>query len=193
MLAQPARIVHHVPGRLRIKVEGVRGQTEFFAAVQRAITGLNGVESVHTNATSSSIVVAYEPADTSFHCRMQDDPELGSWLNLDGEEALAAGIDEAVIVGARYLQRHSRLAEVIVSSAEHADANLRKASDGYLDFKVLLPLGMTVVSALHKARNRGTPMWLSVGTFAFNAFLTLHRHRIEAPVVRVLSRRVRRG
>ena len=187
-----ARIVHHVPGRLRIKVEGVRGQTEFFAAVQRAIGGLPGVESVRTNATSSSVVVAYRPSDTVFHFRLQDDPEVGSWLTLVGEDALTAAIDEAVIVGARYLQRHSRLAETIVSSAEHLDASLRKVSVGYLDLKVLLPLGMAAASSLHKARNRGTPMWLSVSTFAFNAFLTLHRHRIEAPVVRVISRRLRR-
>ena len=137
--------------------------------------------------------MAYEPSDTVFHYRLQDDAEVGSWLSLEGEDALTAAIDEAVSVGARYLQHHSRLAEVIVSSAEHMDANLRKASDGYLDFKVLLPLGLAAASSLHKARNRGTPMWLSVSTFAFNAFLTLHRHRIEAPVVRVISRRLRHG
>jgi hypothetical protein len=190
--AQPARIVHHVPGRLRIKVEGVRGQAAFFAAVQQVITGLPGVDAVRVNATSSSIVVDYRPADAALHFRLQDDPDVGSWLRLDGEDALSAAIDEAVVAGARYLQRHSRLAEAIVSSAEHMDADLRKASGGYLDFKVLLPLGLAAASSLHKARNRGTPMWLSVSTFAFNTFLTLHRHRLDAPLVRVISRRMGR-
>jgi hypothetical protein len=191
--ARSARIVHHVPGRLRIKVKGVRGEAAFFAAVQRVIGGLSGVESVRVNPSSSSIVIDYRPADTVFRFRLQDDPDIGSWLQLEGEDALAAAVDEAVVVGARYLQRHSRLAESIVSTSEQLDFELRKASNGMLDLKVLLPLGMAAVTSLHKARSRGTPMWLTVGTFAFNAFLTLHRHRIDAPVISVIPAPARRG
>lgn len=172
---------------------GARGETEFFAAVQQVIGGLSGVDSVHVNAASSSIVITYRPSDTVFHFRLQDDPDVGAWLLLEGEDALTAALDEAVTVSARHLQRHSRLAESIVSTAEHLDSNLRKASGGLLDLKVLLPLGMAAAISLHKARSRGTPMWLTVSTFAFNAFLTLHRHRIGAPVIRLTSRSPRRA
>lgn len=187
--ARPARIVHHVPGRLRIKVVGAREETEFFAAVQGVIGTLHGVDSVRVNPASSSIVVDYRPSDTVFHFRLQDDPRVRSWLHLEGEDALLAGIDEAVTAGARYLERHSRLAESIVSSAEHMDSGLRNASGGYLDLKVLFPLGVAAATSLHKARGRGTPMWLTLSTFAFNAFIALHRHRIDAPLVRIVSRR----
>lgn len=187
--ARSARIVHHVPGRLRIKVLGVPGEAEFFAAVQSVIGTLHGVDSVRVNPVSSSIVVDYRPSDTVFHFRLQQDPELSSWLCLEGEDALLEEIDEAVTAGARYLQRHSRLAEVIVSTAEQLDSGLRQASEGLLDLKVLLPLGVAAATSLHKSRNRGTPMWLTVSTFAFNAFLSLHRHRIDAPVVRIVSGR----
>lgn len=187
--ARPARIVHHVPGRLRIKVVGAREETEFFAAVQGVIGTLHGVDSVRVNPASSSIVVDYRPSDTVFHFRLQDDPRVRSWLHLEGEDALLAGIDEAVTAGARYLERHSRLAESIVSSAERMDSGLRNASGGYLDLKVLFPLGVAAATSLHKARGRGTPMWLTLSTFAFNAFIALHRHRIDAPLVRIVSRR----
>jgi hypothetical protein len=30
-------------------------------------------------------------------------------------------------------------------------------------------------------------MWLSLGTFAFNSFISLHRQRINAPVVKIVS------
>jgi hypothetical protein len=191
--AKPARIVHHVAGRMRIKVMGVAGESEFFAAVQQVIGTLSGVESVRVNPSSSSIVIDYKPADTVFHFRLQQNPEVGSWLSLDGEEALMAAIDESVTVSARYLEHHSRLAELLVSAAEQVDVSLRQASDGYLDLKLLFPMGVAVVTSLHKARGRGTPMWLSLGTFAFNAFLTLHRHRIDTPVIQILSRSARRG
>lgn len=191
--ARPARIVHHVPGRLRIKVLGVRAESEFLAAVQSVIGALQGVDLVRVNPSSSSIVIHYTPSDTIFHFRLQQDPTLGSLLELDGEDALLAEIDEAVTASVRYLERHSRLAESIVSTAEQLDSNLRKVSDGYLDLKVLLPLGVAVATSLHKARNRGTPMWLSLSTFAFNAFLSLHRQRIDAPIVRILPNPKRRA
>lgn len=188
--ARPARIVHHVPGRLRIRVMGVRGtETEFFTAVQEVIGALHGVKSVRVNPASSSIVIDYQPSDMVFHFRLQDDPQVNSWLSLDGEDALLAEIDEAVTAGSRYLGRHSRLAETIVSTAEQLDSGLRNASDGYLDLKLLLPLGVAAATSLHKARGRGTPMWMTLSTFAFNAFLALHRHRIDTPVIQIVSRR----
>lgn len=173
---------------------GVRGaETDFFAAVQTVIGALHGVDSVRVNPASSSIVIDYRPSDTVFHFRLQGDPQVNSWLSLEGEDALLAEIDEAVTTGSRYLQRHSRLAEAIVSTAEQLDSGLRNASDGYLDLKVLLPLGVAAATSLHKARGRGTPMWLTLSTFAFNAFLSLHRHRMDAPVVQIVSKARRRA
>jgi hypothetical protein len=178
---------------MRIKVIGAAGEAEFFAAVQQVIGALSGVDAVRVNPSSSSIVVDYRPSDTVFHFRLRNDPSVGSWLSLDGEDALIAAIDESVALGARYLKQHSRLAESLVSTAEQLDADLRKVSDGYLDLKMLLPLGVAVATSLHKARGRGTPMWMSLSTFAFNAFLTLHHHRIDAPIVQIISRTLRRG
>jgi O-phosphoseryl-tRNA(Cys) synthetase len=57
-----------------------------------------------------------------------------------------------------------------------------------LDLKVLMPFGVAIVTTLHKSRGKSTPMWMSVSTFAFNAFVALHRHRIEAPIVQIVSR-----
>jgi hypothetical protein len=188
-VARRARIVHHVPGRLRLRVMGVRGgESEFFAVVQGVIGALHGVESVRVNPASSSIVIDYQPSDMVFRFRLRDDPRVNTWLSLEGEDALLAEIDEAVAAGSRHLEMHSRLAEVIVSTAQQWDVNVRNASDGYVDLKVLLPLGVAVATTLHKARGRGTPMWMTLSTFAFNAFLALHRHRIDTPVVQIVSR-----
>lgn len=181
------RIAHHVPGRMRLKVLGVRAEPEFFATVQHVIAGLEGVDKVRVNAASSSIVIDYSPADTVFHFRLQDDPDVNSWLSLQGDDALLAGIDEAVVSGSHYLAQHSRLAEDLVSGAEQLDVRLRRASDGYLDLKLLLPLLFAAATSMRQARGRGTPMWLSLGTFAFNTFISLHRNRIYAPVVKIVS------
>ncbi len=190
-----ARVVHHVSGRMRIKVIDAQAEAEaeFFNEVQRAIGTLPGVVSVRVNPLSSSIVVDYRPSDTIFHSRLHQSPEVSTLLCLDGEESLVAAIDGVVAEGVRYLEQHSRIAESIVSTAEHLDSSLRKVSDGYLDLKVLLPLGVVVATSLHKGRSRGTPMWLSLSTFAFNTFLTLHRQRIDSADARVPTRSIRRA
>jgi copper chaperone CopZ len=172
---------------MRLKVLGVPAEQEFFAAVKEVIASLEGVESVRVNAASSSIVIDYSPIDTVFHFRLKDDPTVNSWLRLEGEDALLAGIDQAVASGSHYLAGHSRLAEGIVNSAEQLDAELRHISDGYLDLKLLLPLAFAAATSMRQARGRGTPMWMSLGTFAFNSFLSLHRQRINAPVVKIVS------
>jgi hypothetical protein len=189
--ARPARIVHQVPGRIRIKVTGVKDNGEYFAVVRQLIAELPGVESVRVNATSSSIVVAYQPSDPVFHLHLRQSSTVGAWLDLTDEGGLLAAMDDAVTTGVRYLEHHSRLAESVVSTAEVLDARLRRASDGYLDLKVLLPLGVAAATSLHKARGRGTPMWMTMGVFAFNAFLTLHRHRIDAVVADVVVKPAR--
>lgn len=181
------RIAHHVPGRMRLKVLGVPAEPEFFAAVQDVIAGLEGVDRVRVNAASSSIVIDYSPADTVFHFRLQDHPDVSSWISLQGDDALLAGVDDAVVSGSHYLAQHSRLAEDLVCGAEQLDLRLRRASDGYVDLKLLLPLLFAAATSMRQSRGRGTPMWLSLGTFAFNTFISLHRNRIYAPAVKIVS------
>lgn len=185
--ARPARIVHHVPGRLRIKVLGIGAEPAFFATVQAVISKLQGVEAVRVNPASSSIVIDYEPSDAVFHFRLAQEDGVTPWLCLEGEDAMLAEVDQGVTHSARHLAQHSRLAEAIVGTAEKLDADLRRASDGILDFKVLLPLAFAAATSMQKARARGTPMWLTLGTFAFNSFIALHRRRIDAPTLRILS------
>ncbi len=182
-------MAHHVPGRMRLKVLGVLAEEDFFATVKKVIANLEGVHSVRVNASSSSIVIDYSPADTVFHFRLQDDPNVSAWLHLQGDDVLLAGVDEAVATGTHehYLAQHSRLAEDLVAGAEQLDLKLRSVSDGYVDLKLLLPLVFAVATSMRQARGRGTPMWLSLGTFAFNSFLAMHRQRIEAPVVKIVS------
>ena len=130
--ARPARIVHHVPGRLRIKLRDVPVEAAYLADVKRVLGTLPGVSSVHVNPTSASIVVAYAPGDAVFGQRLAQSEDLASWLSLESDDVTVAEIDDALSAGVHYLEHHSRLAESIVSSAEQMDFSLRRASDGYI-------------------------------------------------------------
>lgn len=57
-----AYIVHHVPGRLRLKLQDRRGDTAYFAHISECLGLCRGVSSVHSNARTGSVILAYLPA-----------------------------------------------------------------------------------------------------------------------------------
>jgi hypothetical protein len=185
-------IVHHLPGRLRIKVMGTQASPDFYLGLKDAIASVSGVDKVRVNRRSSSIVVDYFSKDIGFHTRLQNDPQVKSKLSVMDLQGLTSVIYEPVAESFVYPEQHSRIAESIVSVVEEIDNKLRQASNGYLDLKVLLPTGIAIATSLNKARARGTPMWLSLGTFAFNTFLTLHHNRIDMPYVQIFTRKYKR-
>jgi copper chaperone CopZ len=178
---RPARIVHHVPGRLRIKVEGVHGEDEFFETVQRLIAVLPGVESVRINPVSASVVVSYDAGDAGFAQRLPAHRPLHEWLLWGELGAVADAVATIAEAGLKMFEHHSLLAESVVTTAERLDRDVRSATGGVMDLKLLLPLALAAASALRETRTRGTPMWLTLSTFAFNTFITLHRNRIDGP------------
>ena len=174
-------IVHHIPGRLRIRVLDAQESSEFFKDINKTISAIPGVTLVQSNKYSSSLVVNYTTPDDNFQNRLRDHPSVRIWLSLvdaGTEELFSEKKSENYFV---YTENHSRIAESIVSVAEQLDVGLLQASNGFLDFKVLIPIGVAIATSLNRARGRGTPMWISLGTFAFNSFLTFHHRRINTP------------
>lgn len=53
------RVVHHVPGRMRVRVEGSREPSEMLQMVAPVVAGLPEVLSIRVNAASGSVVVHY--------------------------------------------------------------------------------------------------------------------------------------
>jgi len=52
-------MVHHVPGRMRVRVDGTRDEAEMLHRVQPLLAGLPGISSVRANAASGSVVILY--------------------------------------------------------------------------------------------------------------------------------------
>lgn len=187
--AQPAgaRIVHHVPGRLRLRFDGI-ADSEFFDALHELLSALPGVTSVRVNAAACSAVVHYDPEQQRGIPGIESHPALKELLEDSGVPEGSRQEEALLERGITYLEHHSQLAEALVTAAERVDCSLRRASDGYLDLKVLFPITMAAFSTLHKARSKGTPMWMTLCTFAFNTFMSLHRHRLDSPSSQQMAR-----
>ena len=54
--------VHHVPGRIRFKIPGLRDSETLILALPRALQGQSGVQAVETRLASNSLIVQYHPA-----------------------------------------------------------------------------------------------------------------------------------
>ena len=55
-----AHIVHHVPGRVRLRIPRRRDHHEFFADIERRLSQCPNITSVRANATTGSLLVRYE-------------------------------------------------------------------------------------------------------------------------------------
>jgi copper chaperone CopZ len=54
--------VHDIPGRLRVKIPSVKGQTAKARAIQSLLRNIEGIESIRVNTVTGSVVVKYDPA-----------------------------------------------------------------------------------------------------------------------------------
>ncbi len=98
-------VIHHVPGRLQIKVSGAAGDLAFFRALEQFIGTVSGVARVRADPLSSSVMIDYAPADTLLPQRLLGKHSLNQWLHL---KQPARSERDLVDDGLRYLERHSR-------------------------------------------------------------------------------------
>ena len=75
---------------------------------------------------------------------------------------------------AEFLSSHSHSAKVLFDMLRKFDAGLKNATDNNIDLKVLAPLGLAVYAFLELGFEAATPVWLTLGVFSFNHFVTLH-------------------
>ena len=55
--------IHHIPGRLRVRVHSMKGCAEKARAIQRKILAEHGVRSADVNLLTGSILIRYNPRD----------------------------------------------------------------------------------------------------------------------------------
>jgi len=169
-------VVHHVPGRLRLRVCGAPAGTTFLDQVAHALGRVEGVRTVRVSAASSSIVIHYLPSDSDVALRIRQHLALSRGPLSDSGVPAEAQPPEFPAEGAvpRPLPSQSHVARAIVSTSLQMDSSMRRASAGYVDLKLLLPVLFAAASSFMMRSGQGTPMWMTLAVSAFNSFLSLH-------------------
>ena len=144
----PARIVHAVPGRMRIKIPSMRRVEPYFAALHGEIQKMPGVTEVRTLPMASSLLLRLEP-------------EIGEQMvaRYAREHGLFA-LEPRSFWGATALA-------ALASGARKVDRKLRSADGEHYDKRTLLIL-LLLILGIRQAR-RGEILGPAIALF-WNAY-----------------------
>ena len=169
--APVVQVVHDSPGRLRLRVPRAAPEDGTWSRAERALTGLAGVQQVRPNALASSLVVYY------------DDGVVGASALLDalaraGLTVVYSSTDpEPPPAGER-----SHVARSIESFFGSADGEVTRLTNGTVDLRTLVPLGLGALALREILAGRvGPAPWFTLVWWAFDSFLKLQEQRAPRP------------
>jgi len=175
MLVHGATVVHHIPGRLRVRLPRSQRDPRVLKELRDFVCGLGGVRSVQINPATGSILVHYHP---------ESQADIQSLLAHSHEAALAVGtppelteadeLAEKIEREAEFLAAHSELAFHLVRAVKTLNREIREASGNTVDLKVLLPAGLALWAFFKAGSEVATPLWVTLAIFSFNSFVALH-------------------
>ncbi len=160
------RVVHRVPGRVRIKFDRAEMTPEALARLRQAISELDGVTRCDANQRATSLVIHYDDAGLDMD-RLAD--AVGG---LAPEEA--AGGDPPDLAHERH--PHSRVARGLNARFVALDRRIRQLTGHRVDLKVAVPVGFGVLAARQIITSSGSlPAipWYVLLWYAFDSYLRL--------------------
>jgi len=167
------KLVHAIPGRVRVKIAQLRDNPAFAREICERLAGVRGIQRIEANPLTGSLLVLYNPEEmTSLESLFAlseivtplfpglDMAQLEEWLGQSGTGSGAA----------------ASLASGISSGLGALNTRVGKATGG-LDLKLLLPLTLFVlgVRGLLVATKVPFPAWYDLWWFSFGTFYMLNR------------------
>jgi Heavy metal associated domain 2 len=172
-----AHVVHHIRGRMRVKLAHAQGDLQLLQSIQRSLSPLSGVEQVTINPITGSVLVEYDPGHhTDFHGHLIAQAAGTGLFVLEPPKLCEVDeIADKIEVEAEFLAAHSDTARAVVNFVKQLNEGVKKATDNTVDLKVLLPLTLAAYSFLKAGTELATPLWMTLGIFSFNSFVALHQ------------------
>jgi cation transport ATPase len=179
-----AHVAHHTKGRIRLRLPNAKRDHAALEKVKRALAPMPGVQSVDVNPTTGSVVIQYDPAKhDDFHEALSGHAEEQNLFTLAPPRLSEVDeIAETIQKEAEFLAARSETAKSIVDFFTGLNREVKNATNNSVDLQVLLPLGLAVYSFFAIEGELATPLWVTLGIFSFNSFVSLHHHPPAAAV-----------
>jgi hypothetical protein len=164
---RPARLVHAVPGRLRLRLARHDLSAEFIQALERAFLMTDGVREVQVTPQTGSVVVRFDPAQLDLERLLaQDRPrQLVVLERADRPEDLKKTVPTSLT--AVRIQR----------TFHEVDVRLSELSQGRWDLRSVVPAAFGVLALRQIVTNfgelAGIP-WYVLAWYAFDSFWKLN-------------------
>jgi Heavy metal associated domain 2 len=176
------KIAHQVPGRIRMKVSGAKGNPEQLDEIKQTFSLIPGIEHVDVNPDTGSVILRYDPdrhddfhAGFHHHCNQHHGhaPRRPPNNEID---ALASKIEEE----AEFLAQHSEAARAVVDFCKRADREIKVATGNMLDLKMVLAIGVVGFTVFEVGATAATPVWVTLTLFGLNHFIEMQTEQLEA-------------
>lgn len=173
------RVVHAIPGRIRLKVRNLKNNPTSAQEVAARLRKLAGVDTVEANATTGSVLVTYGSGKSR-------SAEIPPKLSEAFGSALFPGVDPSEVH--RQLSGHGGgngngsaapvpLAHRIQGFLGNIDTGFGRVSGGAVDLRLLVPVGLLCAGLAIVATSGSIPMpaWYDLVWASFAAFVALNQ------------------
>lgn len=181
-------IAHQTSGRVRLKVAAGKNDPDLLKQIAESFSAIPGMERITVSPVTGSIILNYnEDNQKAFNDRLMHNliaqgaaPMIGSEF-----EELARKIENQ----AEFLAERSKTARAVVDFCKRLDREIKVATHNVVDLKIIIAVGVIVLTILEVGANAATPIWLTLSIFTFNHFVELHNPvdletaPVKAPVV----------
>jgi hypothetical protein len=154
------QLVHHHPGRLRLRAKAFRENPSLVEQVSMALRELEAVTTVRSNPETGSLLIEYEPG----HFEPDDLVRLVS--RTAGFERIRDATAEQHDPG-----------ELVQSLAEGGQALNRfvgRATEGRADLRSLIPIGLAAAGIYSFARWPVFPRWDKLVMWSYQLFISMN-------------------
>lgn len=164
VVREALELVHHHPGRLRVRAEVFRAGGPLAHEVRDAVMAIPGVTRFDHSVRTGSVLVEYRPGLA--------EPDAILALLAD-----AAGIDPCA---ADALARTRTPALFAVGAVQELNAIAAELTGHKADLRTLVPAGLAALSAysLIKSKEPRMPRWDNLLWWSYSVFLAHHREEI---------------
>ena len=170
-----AKVAHHVPGRLRVKIEAGRDNPALLESLKQIFAAVPGINAVIAKPDSGSLVLHYDPSlEAEIEARFAS--HSSEYVDVSGDrpgdeiDKMASKLEAE----AEFLATRSQWTHAVVEFFKQFDRQIRAATDDTIDLKIVLALGLAVVTFFGVGAAAATPMWVTLVLFSLNHFIEQH-------------------
>jgi hypothetical protein len=170
-----AKMAHHVPGRLRVKIPAALGNDNVLESLKQAFASVPGVDTVAVRPASGSLILHYDPK-----LNAEIKTKFANWTHeqitmdrvVPGDEV--EDVARIIQAEAEFLASHSKSARAAVDLVRKIDLEIRTSTGNAVDLKTVVVAGLAVAALIGLGIEASTPMWVTLALFVVNHLLEQH-------------------